>query len=56
MILIWVSKVYIFQCLTNFLSKFLIISVLHVYIRTGESPRRNWISYAVVIIVLLINR
>lgn len=36
MILILVSKVYIFQCLTNFLSKFLIISVLHVYIRTGR--------------------
>ena len=38
MILIWVSNIYIFQCLTNFLSKFLIISVLHVYIRTGGCP------------------
>lgn len=56
MILIWGSKVHIFQCLTNFLSKFLIIRVLHMYIRTGESPRRNCISYTVVIIVLLINR
>lgn len=39
MILIFqVSKVYIFQCLANFLIKFLIISVLHVYIRTGGCP------------------
>ena len=38
MILILVSKVYIFQCLANFLIKFLKISVLHVYIRTGGCP------------------
>ena len=38
MILIKVSKIDIFQCLANFLIKFLIISLLHVYIRTGGCP------------------
>lgn len=40
MILIQVSKVYIFQHLANFLTKFLIISVLHRHKKPADN-RRN---------------